>query len=83
YNIKIAIEQEQNKQLITNKAVIELLKKLSIVGKQIVIELLKELSIVGKQIMGSKQSCNQLRNKICAVIVRGGAPQSSFFTCAK
>ncbi|RHZ84007.1 hypothetical protein Glove_86g42 [Diversispora epigaea] len=64
YDIKIAIKQEQDKQPITNNAVLELLKN---------------VNIVGKKIMGSCQSQHLLRNEIRAVITRDGSP-SLFIT---
>lgn len=63
-DIKLAIEQEQNKQSITNPALVELLRN---------------VNAVGSKLMASHQSRARMRNEMRAVIIRDGAP-SLFIT---
>jgi hypothetical protein len=63
-DIEIALEQERNKQQVTNEAILELLRN---------------INIVGGKIMGSHQSRIRLRHEIRAVTIRDGLP-SLFIT---
>jgi Helitron helicase-like domain at N-terminus len=63
-DMKAAIEQEENHQPVTNVAVLELLRN---------------VNIIGSRLMASDQSRWCLRNEICMVTIRDGAP-SLFIT---
>ena len=63
-DIKAAIDQEQNKESITNPAVLELLKN---------------VNSAGSKLMASYQSRNRMRNEMRAITLRDGTP-SLFIT---
>ncbi|CAG8698217.1 7398_t:CDS:2, partial [Cetraspora pellucida] len=63
-DIKLAVEQIQKKEPITNPNILELLKN---------------INSTGSKLMASYQSCFRMHNEICATIIQDGAP-SIFIT---